>query len=100
MKKKSNRLYSFLWTVATIIEWVNIVLFVAAMGYEIDIPIYMKIREYRDIATIYYIVAAVDIMLFGLLMMVERSKNNVKNMLLALYCALAQIALLIYKIKL
>lgn len=100
MKKNKNKFYSFLWWIAIIIEWINIVLFMAAMGYEYNIPIYSQIRKSNNISTVYYIFAGIDIILFGILMMINRKRKDVKNTILALYCGLIQIALLMYKVKL
>lgn len=100
MKKDKVRLDSILWFFATLIEWINIVLFMASMGYEINIPIYTKLREMQGIVTTYYIAATIDIVLFGALAIVHRKGENARNTLLATYCCLIQIALLAYKIKL
>ena len=98
--KMKKMTYSFLWTIAIILEWANIVLFMAAMGFEYNIDIYMKIRHYPNIATIYYISAGIDIIAFYLLTLINKKEKQDKNMLLALYCGLVQIALLMYKVKL
>jgi len=100
MARKNNKLYSFLWILATIFEWANIILFMAAMGFEFDIPLYRDLNNFRYKATIYYISAGIDIGLFAILTFIGRAKKDVKNTLLALYCFLIQIVLLIYKIKL
>ena len=100
MAKMNNKFHTFLWIVATIFEVINIILFFAAMGYEFDIPLYKELYSFKHKAMVYYISAGVDIGLFGLLTYVGRAKKDVKNTLLALYCFLIQIALLIYKVKL
>ena len=100
MTKLKNKLYSLLWILATIFEWANIILFMAAMGFKFDIPIYKEIEEYSNVVTVYYLSAAIDIVLFGILTLIGRAKKDTKNTLLALYCFLIQVALLIYKVKL
>lgn len=98
--KMKNMAHSCLWTLAIILEWANVVLFMAAMGFEYNIEIYMKIRNFPNIATIYYILAGIDIIAFFLLTIINKKEKQDKNMLVALYCGLVQIALLMYKIKL
>ena len=100
MTKLNNKAYSFLWTLATIFEWANVVLFMAAMGFEFNIPIYRNIEAYPHIAKVYYLSAAIDIALFAIVTLIARAKKDTKNTLVALYCFIIQVALLIYKVKL
>lgn len=89
-----------LWIIASILEWINIVLFMAAMGYEIDIPAYNALRLYEHKAMVYYISASIDATLFWILAMLNRKKGYEKNLVIAVFCFIIQVALLLYKIKL
>lgn len=98
-KNKSKYIDSLIWSIAVILEWVNIGLFLLAMGYNFDIELYQKITIYRYIAEIYYVSAAVDIFLFFVLAIKNRIVYNPKNILLSVYCGVVQIVLLIAKVK-
>lgn len=89
--------YKILCFIAILLEWINIILFLAAMGYEIDIL--SKLREMYYISEIYYLFAGLDILLFSILTIINKKKNNNRDMLLYTYCCLIQIVLLIFKVK-
>lgn len=94
MKKIGYKIVSF---TAILLEWINIILFLAAMGYEIEIL--EKIRQVDNISEIYYLFAGIDILLFSILTRYKRKQNKNKEMLVYIYCCLVQIALLIFKVK-
>ncbi len=101
MRKNNNDGFvKVLWKIAIIFEWINVVLFMAAMGYEFNIPIYREIESFSHIAIVYYFTATIDIVIFWILSLISRNQKRDKDMWLAIYCGLVQIALLIYKIKL
>jgi len=90
--------YNIVYVVAVILEWVNIPLFLAAMGYEINIL--EKLREIYYISQIYYTTAAIDILLYMILSFISRKKKRLKATVIFTISCLIQIILLIYKIKL
>lgn len=94
MKKIGYKIICF---IAILLEWINIILFLAAMGYEIDIL--SKLREIYYISEIYYLCAGLDILLFSVLTIINKKKKNDREMLLYTYCCLIQIVLLIFKVK-
>lgn len=94
MKKIGYKIISF---TAILLEWINIILFLAAMGYEIEIL--EKLRQVDNISEIYYLFAGIDILLFSILTRYKRKQNKNKEMLVYIYCCLVQIALLIFKVK-
>ena len=97
----NNKVISFLWIVASIIEWMNVILFIAAMGYNfIDFPLYNSLKDWQYINTIFYISAFVDALIFWLLAIISKKTNRTKDTLTAVYCGVIQLVLLIYKVKL
>lgn len=83
--------------IAILLEWINIVLFLSAMGYEIEVL--SNLRKIEYIAEIYYLCAGIDIALFSFLTLHNKKQRKDKEMLIYTYCALVQIALLIFKVK-
>ena len=98
---KKNRLISLIWIIATILEWINIILFFAATG-EPRIPFtwYQAILSYGYVDVLFHISAGIALLLFAILVKINQKKENLRDMLIALMCFTAQIFLLIWKIKL
>ncbi len=97
--KYSNIKINALWYLATVIEWIIVPLYLASMGYEFDISLYEKLREWENVETLYYILASLDIALFGYFVIFYRKKDQLKPMGISVFCCLTQIVLLISKVK-
>lgn len=99
-EKKSVKVKRYiLWYLATILEWVNIPLHLASVGYEFDIDIYNKLKAWQYVRATYYISACIDIALFGYFVVVYKKKEELKPMALSVFCCLIQMVLLIVKVK-
>lgn len=98
-KKKDKIKHIILWYLATILEWVIVPIYLAAMGYEFNIPIYEKLRDWQYITSLYYLLASIDIILFGYFVIIYRKREDLKSMGVSVFCCLTQIMLLISKIK-
>lgn len=102
MKKKTKKkinVESVFWIIASILEWMSIVLYIAAIGYDINIDIYNKLKDWQYEVTLFYIVSGIDATIFALLVLKNRKYYNPKNLLLAVFCSLLQIILIILKVK-
>lgn len=98
---KNGRWISIIWIIATILEIANAGLFTLAMGYEyLDYSWYVNLREWEHIATVYYICAAIDILLFAWLVQIYKKTEHLKEIATAVFCFLVQVILLIWKVKL
>ena len=98
---KKNKLITFIWIIATILEWVNIVLFMAALGRDtFQFSWYNAILTWPYRAETFYICGAIDLLLFSILVMYYHKRERYNEMLLGLFCFTAQIFLLAWKIKL
>lgn len=98
---KKNTGVSLLWAVAIIFEWINVALFILAMGYEVfDYEWYNKLKSWEYIAPLYYTCGAIDVILFAWLANIYRKTENLREIVLSVFCCLVQIGLLIWKIKL
>lgn len=98
-KKKTEVKHTVLWYVATILEWVIVPLYLATMGYEFNISIYEKLRNWQYVAILYYILEVIDIILFGYFVILFKKKDELKSMGVSVFCCLTQIILLISKVK-
>lgn len=97
--KYIDKKLNVLWYIAGLIEWIIIPLYLASIGYEFDIELYIKLKKWQYVTTVYYILASIDIVLFMYLVIVYRKKEQLKSMAIAVFCCLMQIILLISKVK-
>ena len=93
-------LNNILWFVAIVLEWIIIPLYMASMGRELDIELYNKLKNWKYVTNTYYILACLDIVLFGYFVLLYRKKEELKVMCVSVFCCLVQIVLLISKVKL
>ena len=97
--KINNKIISFLWIVATVTEWINVILFIAAMGYNfIEIPLYNNLKNWEYVVPLFCILATIDALIFWFLSLIHKNNRETKNTLIAVWCSLVQIMLLIWKI--
>lgn len=98
---KQNKFINFIWIIAAIIEWANIVLFMAAMGSAwLPFEWYNSILSWPYRAQAFYIGGAVDLLLFSILVMYYHKRERYNEMMIGLMCFTSQIFLLAWKIKL
>ena len=97
--KKGKIARRILWTIATVLGWTAVILYIAAMGYEINIDIYTNIKSWENIANLYYVVAGIEILILWYFTLLYRKRKEATMMLFSLICCLTQIFLLINKVK-
>jgi len=90
---------TMMWYLAIAIEWVIVPLYIASMGYDINLSVYQSLKNWQHVTILYYMLACVDIMLFSYFVLLYRIKKNQMNlMLVSVFCCLTQIILLISKV--
>lgn len=97
--KVKIKLNKKIWNLATVLEWLIVPIYIAAMGYEINIPVYISLKKWQYVSYLYYIISVVDIALFGYFVIVYKKNKQLRLMGIAVFCCLTQIILLISKVK-
>lgn len=97
---KKNKLINFIWIIAAILQWTNIILYFAAMGDpRIPFDWYQSLLMYPYTVEVFYLTSGIALILCAILVKFHQKKQNLKEMLIALVCFIAQILMLIWKIK-
>ena len=100
MKDKiANIKNKVLWYIAIIIEWIIVPFYIAAIGYNFDISWYNVLKSWEYVGTAYYVLACIDITLFGYFVLLYRKTKQDKLMQVSVFCCLSQLILLITKVK-
>ena len=99
---KKNKLIVFIWIVAIVLGFVNIILYKGAMGelLPFEFKPYEQLLKFQYKAELYYSCGAIDLLLFCILVMYHRKKEAISPMLFGLLCFTVQIFMLMWKIKL
>ncbi len=92
MNKLKSIGISFLWYLGAFLEFVSIPLNLAALkDISITYEWFLKIRNYEYVEIVYYIVAAITMLVFSMLVLISRKNKKVSEMMLALLCFMIQV---------
>ena len=76
-KKEPKNWLNIIWWIAIVLEWIVIPVYMACIGYEINIL--QKLREWEHINTFYYIIGLTDALLFYICSLIFRKRKYHKE---------------------
>ena len=95
MEKFKMKCISFLWYLGTVLELVTIPLCLGALkDVTITYDWYKTLSQYENIEMVYYIVAAITMGVFSLLVIINKKRKKVEEMFAALLCFSIQVVAL------
>ena len=98
-KIKISLFAKIVWIILSIIEWISVPLYIAAMGYEINIEVYNKIKDWEYIANLFYILsltAAAGFLFFSIKFALLKLQ---KERVIAQVSCIVQLILVISKLR-
>ncbi len=95
MDKIKTMFMSLLWYTGALLEVATIPLSLAVL-HEISITYewFIALKKYQYVDGLYYITAALTMFIFSILVMINRHRKNLNEMLLALICFIGQVVAL------
>ena len=89
------KLLKFLWNLGTVLEFITIPLYFAAMkNRAIAYEWFVKLREFEYIEVLYCTVAALTMLVFSILVIMSRNRERWQEMWTGLCCFTAQVIML------
>lgn len=86
---------TFLWKIGSLLEFITIPLYFAAIqNRTITYNWFLKLREFKYIDATYYTFSGITILIFSILVVMNRNRERWTDMLLALLCFMVQICML------